>query len=339
MQFVHFILAWLVVALTALTADIETTSSFTDDPEVGNYVVMEIEQNGQSLGNMTLGLFRSTVPKTVENFYLLAKLRKYKGTTFHRVIKEFMVQGGDIGGQGGYSIYGSSRGSMPDENFALKHDRIGRLAMANAGPDSALSQFYITTKVTSWLDGHYVVFGQLLEGLDVLKSIEATTTDSHDKPLEDVIISNIYTYDKDRNLDTELTDEEKKYASELDESVKLEEETKGETDKNAYEKIDSNKNGGEVASSEKGDDKLDSSKDSDSHNSDKSDSSSTPSNAELADQREKEREKTRPKYSQYYVLLPMILFAAFVIFIMIKSRRSIMYTIRGPRYRRIRVHR
>ncbi|KAB2047374.1 hypothetical protein ERO13_A13G037900v2 [Gossypium hirsutum] len=150
-------------------------------------------------GRIIVELFNDVVPKTAENFRALCTGEKgigpntavplhYKGGRFHRVIKGFMVQGGDISagdGTGGESIYGLK---FEDENFDMKHERKGMLSMANAGPNTNGSQFFITTTRTSHLDGKHVVFGKVVKGMGVVRSIEHVTTGEADCPTVDVTI-------------------------------------------------------------------------------------------------------------------------------------------------------
>ncbi|CAK7329816.1 unnamed protein product [Dovyalis caffra] len=160
---------------------------------------LDISIGGELEGRIVVELYNDVVPKTAENFRALCSGEKgigpnthvplhYKGCRFHRVIKGFMVQGGDISagdGTGGESIYSLK---FEDENFELKHERKGMLSMANAGPNTNGSQFFITTTRTSHLDGKHVVFGKVVKGMGVVRSIEHVSTGDAECPASDVLI-------------------------------------------------------------------------------------------------------------------------------------------------------
>ncbi|CAL9159077.1 unnamed protein product [Musa hybrid cultivar] len=161
---------------------------------------MDVTIGGDMEGRIVVELFAGVVPRTAENFRSLCTGEKgvgpntgvplhLKGSCFHRVIKGFMIQGGDISagdGTGGESIYGLK---FEDENFALKHERKGMLSMANSGPNTNGSQFFITTTRTPHLDGKHVVFGKVLKGMGVVRSIEHTPVGDADCPTVDVVIA------------------------------------------------------------------------------------------------------------------------------------------------------
>jgi cyclophilin family peptidyl-prolyl cis-trans isomerase len=162
-------------------------------------VFFDVKQGDTEMGRVVMRLYADVVPKTAENFRALCTGEKgegtmgkplhYKGCAFHRVIQDFMIQGGDFtngDGTGGESIYGEK---FADENFVIKHTHEGQLSMANAGPGTNGSQFFITSKDTPHLDGKHVVFGHVVEGMDVIREIEKVDKAEGDKPEVDIIIS------------------------------------------------------------------------------------------------------------------------------------------------------
>ena len=194
LAFISFMFFSLAIPLTSTSA--KTTKVKTEKkPQV--FFEVKIGQQ-KELKKIVFELFDDQVPKTAKNFRVLAsgeqgvgkqgKKLHYQGSRFHRIIPGFMIQGGDFtagNGTGGESIYGLK---FKDENFKLKHDRPGLLSMANAGPHTNGSQFFITTVVTPWLDGKHVVFGQVLpKYMPIIKEIEAVGTRSG-RPQQEVVI-------------------------------------------------------------------------------------------------------------------------------------------------------
>ena len=157
-----------------------------DLSQFNNLVYLDIKHLDNK-GRVIIKLENDIVPKTCENFRELCKSKKYVESIFHRVIKDFMIQGGDytrFDGSGGKSIFGHD---FSDENFMLRHDR-GTISMANSGPNTNGSQFFISTKKNEWLDGIHVVFGSVVDGMEFIDYISELPTDEFDKPIGEVLI-------------------------------------------------------------------------------------------------------------------------------------------------------
>ncbi|QCD88709.1 peptidyl-prolyl cis-trans isomerase CYP21-1-like [Vigna unguiculata] len=215
----RFLLLFLVLSIFLIFAYTGSTTTYGSTtsklvveekiepvPEITHRVFLDIDIDKQHLGRIVIGLYGQVVPKTVENFRALCTGQKgksenglklhYKGTPFHRIVSGFVIQGGDIvhrDGKGSESIYG---GTFPDENFKIKHSHAGVVSMANSGPDSNGSQFFITTVKASWLDGEHVVFGKVVQGMDIVYAIEGGAGTYSGKPRKKVVIADSGEIDK-----------------------------------------------------------------------------------------------------------------------------------------------
>ncbi|MFD2113850.1 peptidylprolyl isomerase [Thiorhodococcus fuscus] len=182
-----------MIKVTTICASLILAATATSAMAANPKVAMDVSIDGQPAGTITLELFADKAPKTAENFRALCTGEKgdgldFAGSPFHRIIPGFMVQGGDItngNGTGGKSIYGAR---FADENFDLDFTGPGQLAMANAGPDTNGSQFFITLAATPWLNGHHVIFGQMVDGMPVLRAMEEQGTRSG-RPKTDVTLT------------------------------------------------------------------------------------------------------------------------------------------------------
>ena len=182
-QLLILMIILMTVSLVNVFSQKKGTKKMTNDT-----TVFVIKTN---MGTIDVELFSKETPKTVENFVGLAKKGYYNGVIFHRVIDDFMIQGGDPTGtgRGGVSFWG---GKFQDEIVpSLVFDKAGLIAMANSGPNTNGSQFFITLVPTPWLNGHHTIFGKVIGGMDVVKAIGKVPKNKMDRPLKDVVIESI----------------------------------------------------------------------------------------------------------------------------------------------------
>jgi len=174
----------------------EQTTSIEEETQMPKSMTVAVINT--NMGTIEIELFVDKTPKTIENFVGLAKKGFYDGIIFHRVIADFMLQGGDPTGtgRGGESLWGKS---FADEFVSeLKHDEPGTLSMANSGPNTNGSQFFITLVPTPWLDGKHTIFGKVIKGMNVVEDIGKVKTGPGDKPVEDVIMINVKIEQRDK---------------------------------------------------------------------------------------------------------------------------------------------
>jgi len=179
----------LIMLILTLTGLVSCSGSPEEEAIFKENPVVVLETNR---GNITLELFPDIAPKATENFIGLAKKGYYNGVIFHRVIEGFMIQGGDPTGtgSGGESLWNTA---FEDEiSQDMQFDSSGLLAMANAGPNTNKSQFFITVAATPWLNGKHTIFGQVIKGYSVVKDIEQTPVDSKNRPHSDQKILKVY---------------------------------------------------------------------------------------------------------------------------------------------------
>ena len=169
---------------------VSSTNNIVTSPDTKMIAKMQT-----NFGEIKLELFSSDAPKTVENFIKLVESGFYDGTKFHRVIKGFMIQGGDpLSGDDSLKNKWGTGGpgyAFADEIYVNNHNVVGTISMANAGPDTNGSQFFINTKDNNFLDAKHTVFGKVIEGMDIIKKIEEVATEGPDRPIDSVIIESI----------------------------------------------------------------------------------------------------------------------------------------------------
>lgn len=191
-----FLFSLLLIACSGMATE-KKEQSLTDN-ELKENIIMELKKDTitvaiikTNMGTVEIELFSKKAVKTVQNFVGLTEKKYYDGIIFHRVIDNFMIQGGDPTGtgMGGESLWGQP---FEDEvNTGLKHESEGILSMANSGPNTNGSQFFITLKATPWLDGKHTVFGKVIKGMDVVKAIGKVKTGQGDKPVTKVVMEKV----------------------------------------------------------------------------------------------------------------------------------------------------
>ncbi len=194
----NLVLFLLLIATISCNSQEKKDSTKEDSKNINLTELMKLENNQKlyaviktNMGEIEIELFHKDAPKTVKNFVGLASAGFYDGVIFHRVIKNFMIQGGDPTGtgRGGSSVYG---GPFEDEfSVSLKHNKPGILSMANSGPNSNQSQFFITVAPTPWLDLKHTIFGEVVRGMEVVIDISLLPTDQMDKPISNVIMEKV----------------------------------------------------------------------------------------------------------------------------------------------------
>lgn len=300
-------------------------ASESGEPQITDLLFLNVHQatslnedeGSKSLGLIVIGLFGGIVPKTASNFKQLAPIYAEKHTPFHRVIPGFVIQAGDIDGSGGHSIYGEKGATPPegsdpllyglgfsgleDENFILNHDKIGRVSVANAGPNTGGSQFFICLNPAPHLDGHHVVFGQVVRGMNVAEAIATVERDTSDKPINEVFIYDAYS-------EKYMDDSQPNKGVELLQPVTSDDELNDFNPKSSELESKSGKSKQAVEEH-----KL------------------------LKEQQvySQEHPTGLGGSAHHYVFIPFVAFVAIAGFIAVKNRRNVMSTIRGPRYRRI----
>lgn len=333
------------------------------DPDITDVLYLEIRQavplepeaeadsyagvESTSVGTIVIGLFGNTVPKTVKNFKELSPIYESTQTKFHRVIPGFVIQAGNFDGKGGHSIYGQRGAPAPegfehpeligpnfsgllDENFEISHNKVGRVGVANSGPNTGGSQFYICLDPQLGLDGQFVVFGQVLKGMEVAQKIANVKRDSGDKPVLDIFISKAYTspYEYEEQLytpdaaDTDKTPQDSVTPgdSSKSENTKMLDEFSNLVDDSGREKVEigdaTQRTGADGSASQ------------DSTAKDQTSAESTQGYTE------NHPNELGGPYHHYSIGL-FAVFAALAGYMGFKNRRSITSMVRGPRYRRI----